>query len=90
MVRLARHPDPVPVVNIGNPQEFTIAELARIVCEIAGVPLRVVAGDLPPDDPARRRPVITLARRLLGWEPRTALREGLAATLEYFRAETMG
>jgi nucleoside-diphosphate-sugar epimerase len=91
VVRLARHPAPVPaVVNIGNPQEFTISELARIVSEIAGVPLRVVARDLPPDDPARRRPVITLARRLLGWEPRTALREGLAATLDYFRADTMG
>jgi nucleoside-diphosphate-sugar epimerase len=91
VVRLAKHPAPAPmVVNIGNPQEFTISELAQIVSEIAGVPLHVVARDLPPDDPARRRPVISLARRLLGWEPRTALREGLAATLDYFRADTMG
>lgn len=73
------------IVNVGNPQEFTIAELARIVCDLANVPLNVVACELPPDDPTRRKPIITLARTLLGWEPQVALRDGLERTLEYFR-----
>jgi nucleoside-diphosphate-sugar epimerase len=76
------------VVNIGNPDEFTIAELARIISEVASVPLNVVARELPPDDPTRRRPVITLARSILGWEPTVPLREGLTSTLGYFRAAT--
>lgn len=76
------------VVNIGNPGEFTIAELATIVSELAGVPLRIVNCDLPPDDPTRRRPNIDLARNLLGWEPRVELHEGLISTLDYFRALT--
>jgi nucleoside-diphosphate-sugar epimerase len=74
------------LVNVGNPGEFTIAELAAIISEIAGVPLNVVACDLPPDDPTRRKPDISLARALLGWEPKVALRQGLTSTLEYFRA----
>jgi dTDP-glucose 4,6-dehydratase len=74
------------LVNVGNPGEFTIAELATIISEIAGVPLNVVACDLPPDDPTRRKPDISLARALLGWEPKVALRQGLTSTLEYFRA----
>jgi nucleoside-diphosphate-sugar epimerase len=73
------------VVNIGNPDELAIADLARIVSELAGVPFNGVAGELPPDDPTRRRPVVTLARTLLGWEPKVALRDGLTATLNYFR-----
>jgi nucleoside-diphosphate-sugar epimerase len=74
------------VVNIGNPDEFTIIDLAVIISQIAGIPLRVVNEGLPPDDPTRRRPVIDLARSLLGWEPKVALRDGLELTLEYFRA----
>lgn len=73
------------IVNLGNPHEYTIAELAGIVSEIAGVPLHVVARPLPPDDPTRRKPVIAQARELLGWEPKVALRDGLASTLEHFR-----
>jgi dTDP-glucose 4,6-dehydratase len=73
------------IVNVGNPSEFTIAELAQIVAEIAGVRLNVVARDLPPDDPTRRRPDISVARTLLGWEPKIALRDGLVSTLDYFR-----
>jgi nucleoside-diphosphate-sugar epimerase len=76
------------IVNIGNPIEFTIAELAEIVAHQVGVPLKVVEQDLPPDDPTRRKPDITLARTLLGWEPKIALREGLVSTLDYFRALT--
>jgi nucleoside-diphosphate-sugar epimerase len=74
------------VVNIGNPDEFTIAELASIVSDMVGVPLNAVAQQLPPDDPTRRKPDITLARNLLGWEPKVALRDGLVSTLDYFRA----
>jgi dTDP-glucose 4,6-dehydratase len=73
------------VVNVGAPFEFTVAELAKIVAELAGVPLRVERPPLPPDDPARRRPDITLARELLGWEPRVQLADGLARTLAFFR-----
>jgi UDP-glucuronate decarboxylase len=73
------------VVNIGNPDEFTIIDLAAIIAQIAGVPLKVVKAELPPDDPARRRPTIGLARSLLDWEPKVALRDGLVLTLEYFR-----
>jgi nucleoside-diphosphate-sugar epimerase len=73
------------VVNIGNADEFTIMELAQIIAEMVGVPLKVVEQDLPPDDPTRRRPDITLARTLLGWDPKVALRDGLVSTLDYFR-----
>lgn len=73
------------VVNVGNPNELAISDLAAVISEIAGVPLKVVACALPPDDPTRRRPDITLARTLLGWEPRVPLKEGLALTLDYFR-----
>ncbi|HEX3463920.1 MAG TPA: NAD-dependent epimerase/dehydratase family protein [Candidatus Elarobacter sp.] len=74
------------VVNLGNDDEYTIAELAHVTAELAGVPLRVKPRALPPDDPARRRPDLALARELLGWAPRVPLREGLAATLDYFRS----
>ena len=72
-------------VNIGNPDEFTVAELAEIVTELTGSSSRVVNEPLPVDDPTQRRPDISLARRELGWEPKVALREGLAATAEWFR-----
>jgi UDP-glucuronate decarboxylase len=73
------------VINIGNPTEFTIAELAHIVAESVGVPLAFEERPLPPDDPTRRRPDITIARAQLAWEPRVALRAGLERTLAYFR-----
>ena len=73
------------VINIGNPGEFTIGELARIVAEIVGVPLDFEERPLPPDDPTRRRPDITVARERLGWEPHVDLRTGLERTVAYFR-----
>jgi nucleoside-diphosphate-sugar epimerase len=73
------------IVNIGNPDEFTIEELAEIIADLARVPLAVVSRDLPPDDPTRRKPDITLARTLLDWQPKVKLREGLVSTLDYFR-----
>jgi nucleoside-diphosphate-sugar epimerase len=73
------------VVNIGNPGEFTIRELAEIVAEQIGIELRTVDQALPPDDPTRRRPDISLARSLLDWEPKISLREGLVSTIKHFR-----
>ena len=77
---------PVPVLNIGNPGEFTIKELAEmtlaLIPESKGT---LVYKPLPADDPKRRRPDITLAKELLGWKPRVALKDGLPKTIEYFR-----
>ncbi|RMH36856.1 MAG: SDR family oxidoreductase [Deltaproteobacteria bacterium] len=78
--------DPGPV-NLGNPRETTIAELAREVLHLAGSPSRVEHRPLPNDDPARRRPDISKARELLGWQPTVQLEDGLAATIAYFREQ---
>jgi capsular polysaccharide biosynthesis protein len=71
-------------VNLGNPVEFTIRELAERVLALTGSRSRLVDAPLPQDDPVQRQPDITLARERLGWEPRTALDEGLLRTIEYF------
>ena len=73
------HHDPV---NIGNPNEFTLLELAETVMELTGSSSEIVHEALPTDDPKVRRPDITLARELLGWEPTVELREGLQRTLD--------
>lgn len=85
LVRLARSDEHMPV-NIGNPSEFTILECARTVLEVTGSKSPLVFEPLPVDDPTRRCPDIGKARRMLGWEPRIALREGLARSLEYFKS----
>jgi dTDP-glucose 4,6-dehydratase len=72
-------------VNLGNPEEMTILQFAEAVRQVAGGGGRIVHLPLPKDDPQRRRPDITLARELLGWEPRTSLTEGLRRTIAYFR-----
>jgi UDP-glucuronate decarboxylase len=74
-------------VNIGNPKEFTILELARQVIELTGGTSKLAYHPAPPDDPVRRRPDISLARQKLKWEPKTQLREGLKLTLDHFRSE---
>jgi dTDP-glucose 4,6-dehydratase len=71
--------------NIGNPDEFTVRELADIVVELTGSGSEIVHEDLPVDDPAKRRPDITRARTELGWEPKVDLREGILRTVEWFR-----
>jgi len=71
--------------NIGNPTEFTVLELARLVNEMVGSGSPVRFEPLPVDDPKVRQPDITIARSVLGWEPKVALEEGLARTIEYFR-----
>lgn len=73
-------------VNLGNPTEFTIRQLAETVIRLVGAPSRIVCRPLPPDDPVRRKPDISLAREKLGWEPQVPLETGLARTIEYFRS----
>jgi dTDP-glucose 4,6-dehydratase len=86
LVRLAWSDEHMPV-NIGNPGEFTILECAQVVLEVTGSKSPLVFEPLPMDDPTRRCPDITKARRLLGWEPHVPLKEGLAKTLDYFRSK---
>ena len=74
-------------VNIGNPHEMTIEEIARTIVKMTGSTSKIVYRPLPEDDPKVRQPDITRARTLLGWEPRVPLEEGLARTLEYFRTK---
>jgi nucleoside-diphosphate-sugar epimerase len=75
--------DHVGPVNIGNPTEFTVRQLAEIVLEVTGSSSPLVFEPLPVDDPTQRRPDISLARRLLGWEPSVDLRDGLARTASW-------
>ncbi len=74
-------------VNIGNPNECTVLELARAVLDVTGSRSEIVFEPLPADDPARRRPDITRAHDLLGWEPEIDLADGLARTYEWYRKE---
>jgi dTDP-glucose 4,6-dehydratase len=78
--------DHVGPVNIGNPDEFTILELARIVLKLTGSDSDIVFDRLPQDDPVQRRPDISLAARVLGWRPEVPLADGLARTIPWFHA----
>jgi UDP-glucuronate decarboxylase len=71
-------------VNIGNPGEFTMLELAEMVIELTNSKSKMIFLPLPQDDPMQRRPVIDLAKKELDWEPTIALREGLTKTIAYF------
>lgn len=84
LLRLAWSQEPGPV-NIGNPTEFTILECARRVLEVTGSSSQLKFMPLPPDDPKQRRPDISKARALLGWEPKIELKQGLQLCLDYFR-----
>jgi UDP-glucuronate decarboxylase len=87
-IRLMQSPKGVTgPVNIGNPGEFTIRELAGIVIAMTGAKSKLVARPLPVDDPKQRCPDIGMAKRLLDWEPKIALRDGLAKTIAYYEAE---
>ena len=74
--------------NIGNPDEFTVRELADLVLEQTGSRSRIESRPLPEDDPKVRRPDINIARTALGWMPQVKLREGLERTIPFFRALT--
>jgi UDP-glucuronate decarboxylase len=82
--------DFVGPVNLGNPEEFTILELAQLVLELTGSQSKLVYQSLPVDDPTQRRPDITLAREHLDWSPTILLREGLLKTIEWFRSIDLG
>ena len=85
MVRMMEAEDFTGPVNLGNPGEFTMLELAEKVIRLTGSKSRIVHEPLPSDDPAQRRPVIDLAKEKLGWQPTVELEEGLRRTIAYFR-----
>jgi UDP-glucuronate decarboxylase len=85
-VRLMNSPDEVTgPINLGNPGEFTMLQLAETVLRLVGSKSKLVFLPLPADDPRQRQPNITKARELLGWAPTVALEEGLERTIAYFR-----
>lgn len=73
-------------VNLGNPTEFRISELAELIVALTGTKSKIQYRSLPSDDPLRRKPDITLARNTIDWEPKVQLEEGLARTIEYFES----
>ena len=74
-------------INLGNPGEFTIKELAQKIIDLTGSSSKIVHMPLPTDDPRQRRPDISAANELLGWKPTISLREGLLKTIEYFERQ---
>ena len=87
LVRLMEHPDERGPVNLGNPVEFTVLDLAEEVLRLTSSRSRIVFRPLPEDDPRQRRPDIERARQVLGFEPRVALRQGLKRTIESLRGD---
>jgi UDP-glucuronate decarboxylase len=86
MVRMMDTADAVTgPINIGNPGEFTMRELAEVILDITGSKSNIVYKPLPSDDPRQRRPDLTLAKETIGWEPQINLRDGLVRTIEYFK-----
>jgi len=81
---MATDPSVTGPMNLGNPKEFTIRELADVIREVVGSKVPFIHQPLPMDDPQRRQPDITYARQTLNWEPRVALRQGIEATVAYF------
>jgi UDP-glucuronate decarboxylase len=86
-LRLMEQSETVGPVNIGNPGEFTMLELAEVVLKQVGGKSKIVHKDLPADDPKQRQPDISLAKKYLKWEPKVPLSEGIGKTIEYFRSE---
>ncbi len=84
-IRLMEHPSLTGPVNIGNPGEFTMLELAELVIKKVGGPSKITHMALPGDDPKQRRPDISLAQKELGWNPTVSLEDGLDPTIDYFR-----
>jgi UDP-glucuronate decarboxylase len=90
LIRLMESPDAVTgPVNLGNPVELTMLELARSIVELTGSTSPLRHCPLPADDPRQRRPDIDLAQRLLGWTPKVSLRDGLVATIAHLNASTL-
>jgi UDP-glucuronate decarboxylase len=90
MIRMMNAPDDcIGPINIGNPNEFSILELAQKVIALTGSTSKIVHCPLPQDDPLQRQPNIALAKERLGWEPKTQLEEGLMRTIEYFKSHVI-
>jgi len=86
LMRFMDQEQTVGPMNIGNPNEFTVKELAEMVIELTGSKSKIIYLPLPGDDPKQRRPDITRAKKYLNWEPKTQLREGLTKTIDYFKS----
>jgi UDP-glucuronate decarboxylase len=86
IIRMMENNEVIGPVNVGNPDEFTIHQLAELVIEQTKSKSKIVFEDLPEDDPMRRQPDITLAKKHLGWTPQVPLAEGLAATIDFFQS----
>ncbi len=87
IIRMMNGPDDfVGPVNLGNPEEFTILELAKLVLELTNSSSKLVFRPLPVDDPTQRQPDITLAKKHLDWQPKVLLRQGLLKTIEWFKS----
>jgi UDP-glucuronate decarboxylase len=84
-VRFMKQTDTVGPMNLGNPGEFTMLQLAELTLKLVGGKSKIVHKALPADDPKQRRPDITLAKKVLQWEPAIPLEEGLKRTIGYFR-----
>jgi dTDP-glucose 4,6-dehydratase len=84
---LSKENDPI---NIGNPQEMTIEQIAQTIIDMTGSRSKIIYKPLPTDDPKVRQPDITRARTLLGWEPRVSLEQGLGRTIDYFKEKVLG
>jgi len=87
MVRMMNSENFIGPVNLGNPEEFTILELAKLIISMTGSKSKIAYKPLPSDDPRQRMPDITLAKEKLGWKPSVPVEEGLKRTIEYFRKE---
>ena len=89
LIRLMHSKENDPI-NIGNPQEMTIEQIARQIIAMTGSTSKIIYKPLPMDDPKVRQPDITRARTLLGWEPKVSLEEGLGRTIDYFKTKVLG
>ncbi len=87
MVRMMNSEDFIGPVNVGNPEEYTILDLAKKIIAMTESKSKIVYKPLPSDDPTQRQPDITLAKKILGWKPKVSVDEGLIRTIDYFRKE---
>jgi UDP-glucuronate decarboxylase len=87
MVRMMETENFIGPVNLGNPREFTILDLAKKIIAMTGSRSQIVQKPLPSDDPTQRQPNIALAKQKLGWEPKVGVDQGFATTIEYFKKE---
>ena len=86
LYKMMTQEDTIGPVNLGNPEEYTIKELAEIIIELTKSKSQLIYKELPPDDPVQRQPDITFARNILKWQPKTNVKDGLQKTIKYFKA----